>query len=287
MANASGMALLKKVEQNCYFTTTKGTGEAIVAAMDHGAETIILGIGGSATNDCGIGMATALGYRFLDKHGKDLSPIGKNLSEIQQIDTSKVDPRLKKIKIKVACDVTNPLYGENGAAYIYGPQKGASPGEIKALDKGLKHIATLFKTQFNIDVQSIKGAGAAGGMGAGTTFFLNAELIPGIDLVKDLIGFDNKIKAADWIITGEGLLDLQTLSGKTIHGVITSAKAENIKVAAFCGGIALDMEDLKKYGINYAAALMHEAKNLEDALENTREYLSIIAEKFAKKIEGS
>ncbi|GAA4280589.1 glycerate kinase [Gaetbulibacter aestuarii] len=285
MANASGMALLKKEEQNCYYTTTRGTGEAILAAIDKGSETIILGIGGSATNDCGIGMASALGYRFLDKEGHELSPTGKNLSEIYQIDTSKVDERLKNIEIKVACDVTNPLYGENGAAYVYGPQKGASPEEIEALDKGLRHIATLFKIQFNTDVQSIKGAGAAGGMGAGTTIFLNADLIPGIDLVKQLIDFDSKIKAADWIITGEGLLDLQTLSGKTIHGVITSAKAENINVAAFCGGIALDMEALKKFGIDHAAALMHEARNLEDALENTQKYLSILAEKFANKIK--
>lgn len=285
MASASGMALLKKEEQNCYYTTTKGTGEAILAAMDHGAETIILGIGGSATNDCGIGMASALGYRFLDDRGDELQPVGKNLLSIDRIDDSKVDLRLKDITIKVACDVTNPLYGPNGAAHVYGPQKGASPEEIAELDKGLQHISDLFKNQFDIDVQSIKGAGAAGGMGAGTTVFLGAELVPGIDLVKGLINFDSKIKTADWIITGEGLLDLQTLSGKTIHGVITSAKAEDIKVAAFCGGLALDLDELQKFGIHYAAALMHEAKHLEDALENTQSYLRIIAEKFAKKVK--
>ena len=285
MAGASGMAILKKEDQNCYYTTTLGTGEAIVTAMDHGAETNILGIGGSATNDCGIGMATALGYRFLDDQGDDLSPIGKNLSLIHRIETSGVDKRLNDISIKVACDVSNPLYGEHGAAYVYGPQKGASPEEILALDKGLRHISDIFKRQFGVDVQEIKGAGAAGGMGAGTSVFLNADLIPGIDLVKELISFDSKIRSADWIITGEGMLDMQTLSGKTIHGVITSAKAKNINVAAFCGGIALDMAALKTFGIDYADAVIYEAKHLEDALENTERYLSRIAEKFAKKLK--
>ena len=285
MAGASGMVLLKKEEQNCYYTTTKGTGEAILAAMDHGAETIILGIGGSATNDCGIGMATALGYRFLDEQGKTLSPVGKNLSKIHHIATEQVDERLNNLKIKVACDVSNPLHGENGAARVYGPQKGASPDQIAELDAGLKHIAKVIEDQFGVDVQNIKGAGAAGGMGAGTSVFLNAELTPGIDLVKELIHFDSKIASADWIITGEGMLDRQTLSGKTIQGVITSAKAKNIKVAAFCGGLDLEESELKKFGIDYVDAVMREATHLDDAMENTQHYLEVITEKFAGKIK--
>lgn len=285
MAKASGMCLLKKEEQNCYNTTTLGTGELILDAINKGAKTIILGIGGSATNDCGVGMATALGFKFEDEHGKELQPIGKNLSQISVIDNSCVLGDLKPIDFKVACDVTNPLYGENGAAYVYGPQKGASKDEIEQLDNGLKNISRLFKKQFNIDIQSIKEAGAAGGMGAGTLVFLNAELKSGIDLVKELVSFDAKIKGADWIITGEGKLDSQTLSGKTINGVITSAKKQNIAIAAFCGSVSLSNYDAEKFSISYIDSVMEKAKSLEDAMQNGYDYIKQIAIKFAKKID--
>tara|TARA_R110000868_G_scaffold33092_11_gene120568 strand:+ start:5640 stop:6764 length:1125 start_codon:yes stop_codon:yes gene_type:complete len=282
MAEASGMYLLKKEEQNCYNTTTLGTGELILDAINNGAKTIILGIGGSATNDCGMGMARALGYKFEDEHGKELVPIGKNLIRVKQINSHNVVSRLNSIDFKVACDVTNPLYGEHGAAYVYGPQKGASEDEIKQLDNGLKNMATIFKKQFEIDVQNIKGAGAAGGMGAGTLVFLNAELKSGIDLVKDLVDFDTKIKGADWIITGEGKLDSQTLSGKTIDGVITSAKKQNIAVAALCGSISLSNEDAEIFGISYMDSVMASTKSLEDAIQNGYSYVKQMAIKFAK-----
>ena len=285
MAGASGMALLKPEEQNCFYTTTFGTGEVILDAIGQGAKTIILGIGGSATNDCGIGMANALGYKFEDKNGNELSPIGKNLSRIHNINTHNVFKDLKHIDFKVACDVTNPLYGKQGAAYIYGPQKGASENEIKLLDDGLKYIAKVFVKQFGKDVQNIKGAGAAGGMGAGTSVFLNAELQSGIDLVKDLIGFDEKIKHADWIVTGEGKLDSQTLSGKTIQGVLTSAKAKNIKVAALCGSISVSKKQVQNLGISYSDAVIDYAKDLEDAMANTEKYLPEMVMKFAKTIK--
>ncbi|SHI40251.1 glycerate kinase [Algibacter luteus] len=283
MAEASGMHLLKKEEQNCYFTTTLGTGELIVDAIDKGAKTIILGIGGSATNDCGIGMATALGFKFEDENGKDLLPIGKNLNKIHAINTHKVLSGLKHIKFKVACDVTNPLYGKEGAAYIYGPQKGASETEIKNLDDGLKNIAMLFKKQFNIDVQKIKGTGAAGGMGAGTFTFLNADLKSGIDLIKDLIGFDDKIKEADWIVTGEGKLDSQTLSGKTISGVLESAKKYNIPVAALCGSVTLSIKQANDLGICYVGAVIKKANSLEDAMQNGYKYLKLLAAEFVNQ----
>ncbi len=182
------------------------------------------------------------------------------------INSSYVIGALKSIDFKVACDVTNPLHGKEGAAYVYGPQKGASPDEIKALDEGLKNIAKLFEKQFNMDVQNIKGAGAAGGMGAGTSVFLNAELKSGNDLVKSLVAFDEKIKGADWIITGEGKLDSQTLSGKTIDGVITSAKKQNIPVAALCGSISLSKKEADALGISYTDAVMERAKSLDDAM---------------------
>ncbi len=282
MAEASGIKLLRRAEQNCMYTTSFGTGELIADALERGVKSIILGIGGSATNDCGIGMAMALGYRFINKKGKDIIPIGKNLSTIEKIDTSNVNPALKKVTIKVACDVTNPLYGPNGAAFVYAAQKGASAREIKMLNRGLEHFATIIIDSFNIDLQKIKGTGAAGGMGAGALVFINADLYSGINLVKELIEFDTNIKDADWIITGEGKLDNQTLSGKTIQGVITSAKKYNIPVAAFCGNITLSETELKSFGISYFASILDKAKNMTDAMKNSYAYLSSIAIDFAK-----
>jgi len=200
MAEASGMKLLSSNEQNCMNTTTYGTGELILDAIKRGAKTIILGLGGSATNDCGIGMATALGYKFLDSKNKEIIPIGKNMHKIKTIEKSKINSTLKEVTFKVACDVKNPLYGKNGAAFIYAQQKGASQNEIIYLNKGLEHIANIFQKNFNIDIQNIEGAGAAGGMGAGSIVFLNAKLISGITLVKEFINFDEKIKGADWIV---------------------------------------------------------------------------------------
>ena len=285
MAEASGMYLLKKEEQNCFHTTTLGTGELIVDAIKKGAKKIILGIGGSATNDCGMGMAKALGYKFEDENGKELEPIGKNLSKVKVINSDYVIGALKSIDFKVASDVSNLLYGKDGAAYIYGPQKGASKEEIEQLDNGLKNIASIFKSQFHIDVQNIKGAGAAGGMGAGTLVFLNAELKSGIDLVKDLVDFDTKIKGADWIITGEGKLDSQTLSGKTLSGVLKSAKQHNISVAALCGAISLSKEESELLGISYTDAVIKSANSLEDAMLNGYNYVKKMAIKFAKNLD--
>lgn len=284
MAAASGLTLLKAEEQNCYYTTTIGTGEVILDAIKRGVKTIILGIGGSATNDCGVGMAAVLGYKFIDKNGFELSPIGKNLSKIHHIKTDNVIGNLNDIEFKVACDVKNPLHGLQGAAYIYGPQKGASKEEIALLDNGLKHISKLFSEQFNKDVQIIKGSGAAGGMGAGSIVFLNAELQSGIDLVKQLIEFDKKIYDSDWIITGEGKLDSQTLSGKTIKGVLASAKAKNIKVATFCGVLDLDENSSENFGIHYTDAVINYSKNLDDAIKNSEKYVKEIAINFAKSL---
>lgn len=287
MAEASGMKLLSSNDQNCMNTTTYGTGELILDAIKRGAKTIILGLGGSATNDCGIGMATALGYKFLDSKNKEIIPVGKNMCKINTIETSKVNSTLKEITFKVACDVKNPLYGQNGAAFIYAQQKGASQNEIIYLNKGLEHIARIFQKEFNIDIQNIEGAGAAGGMGAGSIIFLNARLISGIDLIKEIINFDKKIKGADWIITGEGKLDSQTLSGKTIQGVLTSAKNYNIRVAALCGAILLSEKSLKSLGFSYTASIMDKAIDVEDAMLNSSKYLYEISSQFAKFINDT
>ncbi len=283
MAEASGMKLLTVKEQNCFLTTSFGTGEIILNAINKGAKTIVLGIGGSATNDCGIGMASALGYRFLDKKGNEVIPKGRNLSRIEKIDKTNINKALKKVVFKVACDVNNPLYGTNGAASVYASQKGASPKEVELLDIGLQHIAEIIFKQFAIDIQNIKGSGSAGGMGAGAFFFLNANLYSGINLIKELVDFDNKIKNADWIITGEGKLDSQTFSGKTIQGVIVSAKNQNIPVAVFCGSISLQKASIDELGISYAACVMDLATDLKDAMKNTYKYLSILSLNFCKK----
>jgi glycerate kinase len=175
------------------------------------------------------------------------------------------------------------LYGKNGAAYVYGAQKGATKKDIKLLDKGLRDFSEILNEVFSIDVQSVKGAGAAGGMGIASKLFLNATLEPGINLIKNLTNFDQKIKNSDWIITGEGKLDHQTLSGKTIQGVLESAKKENIKVATFCGKVEMDKKELKSIGINYADDIMRIAKNFEDALTNTKTYLKQIINQFLNK----
>ncbi|WP_282123183.1 glycerate kinase [Algibacter mikhailovii] len=284
MAEASGVKLLKSEQLNCKNATTLGTGEMILDAINKGATKIILGIGGSATNDCGIGMATALGYRFLDKNKAEIKPIGANLSNITAIDLTRVDPRLNKVKFSIACDVSNPLYGKNGAAHIYAAQKGASKKDIVMLDQGLRDFSVILEATFGVQVQSTKGAGAAGGMGIASKVFLNGKLDPGIQLIKNLANFDNDIEGADWIITGEGKLDTQTLSGKTIKGVIHSAKTKNIKVAAFCGTLDFQNKSIKDFGIDYLDLIDHYALHKEDAINNGKKYLTILSKKFAETI---
>ncbi|TYA70065.1 glycerate kinase [Seonamhaeicola marinus] len=285
MAEASGVKLLQPDQFDCKNATTLGTGEMIVDAIEKGAEKIILGIGGSATNDCGIGMATALGYRFLDNRSKEVMPIGANLSQIATIDVSNVHPKLHEVEFQVACDVTNPLYGENGAAYVYGAQKGASWQDIRMLDKGLTDFSKILDDVFQVNSQSVKGAGAAGGMGIASKVFLNGHLKPGIELIKSLAQFDEKIEGADWIITGEGKLDSQTMSGKTIQGVLSSAKAKQINVGAFCGAIDVSEAEATELGIRYTDAVIEKAKSLEDAMENGYDYVQQIAIEFAKYLK--
>ena len=281
MAEASGLKLLKEGEKNCMLTTTLGTGELIADALQKGAKEIILGIGGSATNDAGIGMASALGFRFLDENNAVLEPKGENLIHIKTIDSSGVNPLLKNVVVKVACDVTNPLYGKNGAAYVYASQKGASNEDIEALDDGLRNYSKIVQRQFGIDAQQIDGAGAAGGMGAGSMVFLNAQLTSGIDLIKELADFDTNIKGADWVITGEGKLDDQTLSGKTISGVIKSAKNQNISVAALCGSVNISVNTQKELGLDYAVSIVKGISDLEEAIASSYTNLVHAAYNFA------
>ena len=285
MAEASGLKLLGDDERNCMITTTFGTGELIYNALEKGAKEIILGIGGSATNDVGMGMANALGYQFLDEHGKELVPIGQNLPRVKSIDDSNKHIRLKEVEVKVACDVTNPFYGLNGAAYIYAAQKGASENEIIVLNNGLHNLAEVIKSNYNIDLQKINGAGAAGGVGGGALTFLDGELISGINLIKELADFDTTINGADWIITGEGQLDEQTLSGKTIDGVITSAKIKNIPVAALCGSVSISVNQQNKFGLTYVSSIVRGISTLQEAMNNSHENLVNATYNFASLLK--
>lgn len=287
MSEASGYKLLNEAEMNCMHTSSLGTGELIADALQKGAKKIILGIGGSATNDGGMGMATALGYRFLDKDGTDLEPVGKNLAAVHSIDDAKVEPILSQVEIKVACDVTNPFYGALGAAKIYGPQKGASKKEVELLDKGLQHFAEVVRNTYGTDLQVIPGTGAAGGMGGGTLVFLGAELASGIDLILEMADLEQALVGADWVITGEGQLDGQTASGKTIMGVLKSANAKNIPVAALCGAVSMSIDELKKMGLQYAVSILTEIGDLEQAKKDSSKNLELAAYNFANLLKSS
>lgn len=234
MAHASGLSLLDEHERNPLNTTSYGTGELILHALHAGVENIVLGIGGSATNDGGIGMATALGYRFLDANNEALYPIGKNLIQLKSIDDTHVNPRLHDIKFTALVDVQNPLLGITGAATVFAPQKGADQAGVKLLDNGLTQLALVIQQQYQIDL-NFKGAGAGGGMGGGASFFLHAKLLSGITFLMQAFNLEEKIKQCDVVITGEGKMDTQTLSGKVIQGIEQLAKPYSKPVFAVVG----------------------------------------------------
>lgn len=284
MAQASGLNLLTTKERNCLKTSTYGTGEIIKDALTRGVRTIVLGLGGSATNDAGIGMAAALGYEFLDENGKTIQPIGENLGRIASIMDTETTPLLEDVTILIACDVQNPLYGPQGAAYVYAPQKGADQQAVKVLDKGLKHFAHIVQKQFGQSLQDLKGGGAAGGLGAGAALFLGGNLRPGLQLIMETTHFHHVLRDADLIITGEGKIDKQTLSGKLIKGVVEVAKNENIPVVALCGTLALDQEGLKQLGVNFATSIVSGPCTLEESLKESYTNLSNAAANVGKLI---
>lgn len=273
MATASGLRLLKNEERNPLNTTTFGTGQLIQEAINQGVTEIILGIGGSATNDAGIGMAAALGWQFLDEKDVEILPIGGNLSKICKVIPS-TNPTFKTEnlpKFKIACDVINPLYGENGAAYIYAPQKGADEKMVKELDEGLKCFREVIDKSFtHSNTHSFahsKGAGAAGGLGFGCLFFLNGVLKEGVKLLMDFCKYDSHLENVDLIITGEGKIDNQTLQGKLINGLSEKAKEQKIPLVAICGTLDVSPEELKKIGISYATSIINKPMDLEAALK--------------------
>ena len=281
MAEASGIRLLNNQELNPLETSTFGTGELILDAVKRGAKHLILGIGGSSTNDAGMGMARALGYRFFDDRKTELEGKGQDLIRLHQIDNSGVFPELNEIRFEVACDVDNPLYGPKGAAFVYSPQKGASGEIVYDLDLGLRNFNRIAKNQFGKDLQNIAGAGAAGGLGAGSILFLNAELKSGINLIKSVARFEQNIQDADWIITGEGKFDHQTFSGKVIKGIFDVVTTQ--KLALFCGISDLKKQDLASHRIDYLTEIHTKAKDFDDSLKNAGIYLEQTAAEFAKQ----
>ena len=238
VAMASGLTRIDDSLRNPMLTTSYGTGEMILDALERGCTEFIVGIGGSATNDAGIGLLTALGIRFLDVDGVELDPIGENLVQIAQIDDSNINPLLKEASFTIACDVDNPLYGRMGAAHIYAPQKGATNKQVELLDRGLRNFATVIKESIGKDISKVPGAGAAGGIGGGLLAFLNAELKTGIDVVLDAVQFKEFVKSdVDLILTGEGNIDQQTVMGKALGGLLNIAQENNIPIIALTAGV--------------------------------------------------
>ena len=253
MAAASGLALVPPPLRNPMHTTTLGTGMLVRSALDANAQRIIMGIGGSATNDGGCGMATALGVRFLDRHGQPFEkppPVGGRLNDIADIDVSGLDLRIGQTSLTVACDVSNPLTGANGASAIYGPQKGATPQLVEQLDQGLAHLAQVIERQLGKQIETMPGAGAAGGLGAGLVAFLGARLQPGIDLVLEAVDFASRVDGATLCLTGEGRIDGQSLSGKACLGVAQAARRTGVDTIALVGSVGPDADRTIAAGLN-------------------------------------
>ena len=284
MASASGLHLVPREKRNPLLTTTYGTGELIKAALDKGVNHLIIGIGGSATNDGGAGMIQALGGKLLTKNNEEIHLGGGHLNLLHKIDLNGLDKRLAGVKIEVACDVTNPLTGENGASYVFGPQKGATNEMVKTLDNNLRHYAKIIKEQLVIDIENIPGAGAAGGLGAGLLAFFSAELKRGIELVTEHTKLKEKMQDTDFVFTGEGSIDKQTLYGKTSLGVSLIAKEYNIPVIAFAGRIGDGVEDLYDQGINSIIGILSEAETIDKALKKGPENIERASENVARLI---
>lgn len=282
MAKANGIELLAKERRDPLQTSTFGTGELIKDALNHGVEKIIIGIGGSVTNDGGAGMAQALGVHLLDEEDQEIAFGGGALKRLAKIDRRNLDTRLKETKILIASDVTNPLTGENGASAVFGPQKGATPEMVQELDKNLKHYAKLIHKDLGIEIENHAGAGAAGGLGAGLLVFAEAELRSGVDLVIELTGLEEKIAQADYVFTGEGGMDFQTKFGKAPYGVAKVAKKYKKPVFACAGYIGEQVEVLYEEGMTAIFGILAKSGPLEEALMSGEENLERTVENIVR-----
>lgn len=286
-SQAIGLHLIPEGKRNPLYTTTYGVGELIKAALEKNCRKIIIGIGGSSTNDAGMGMAQCLGVRFFNKHkqaiqlSKEKGYCGKSLTELYSLDCSDLDSRIKTCEFLVVSDVLNPLYGKNGAAQVYAEQKGASPSEVMLLDQGLKNFAKAAKKSLNKNIAALKGGGAAGGLGAGLKVFLGAELISGIDFVIKAVNLEKHIRESDVIITGEGQIDFQTVKGKTVSGVLTKAEQLNKSVIIITGSLGKDYKRIKNKNISI---IQDASRKIKKDLGYFRKHPELIREAAAEAI---
>jgi glycerate kinase len=287
MAAASGIELIAPEERNPLITTTFGTGLLLKAALDAGFTQIIIGIGGSATNDGGTGMAQALGFGLFDEDGQPLYLGGGSLCALHSIDWSNVHPKLQEAKITVACDVRNPLIGPSGATHVYGPQKGATPQMLETLEKNMVHFSRILHQEMKINVSEIPGAGAAGGLGAGLMAFCKAEMISGFELVSELTNLEKHISHASLVFTAEGKIDAQTAFGKTISGVGQLGKRYKVPVIALAGMVTDDLTELYKQGVTSVFAIGNQPMILEESKARAAELLANTAEQIMRMVTAS
>ena len=280
LASASGLTLLKEDERNPLKTSAYGTGLLIKHAVDKGAQKIMLGIGGSAANDAGIGILAALGFIFKDEHDEILNPVGENLLHIKNIIPPAVRPSVEFI---IACDVTNILFGKEGAAFMYAAQKGADENAISLLDKGSKHFAAIIKYKTGKDIANFSGSGAAGGVAAGLAAYFNLQIVSGAKLIVEISGIQKQLTDAAIIITGEGRLDNQSSKGKVIHQIASMGKALNIPVIALCGEICIEETEIKAMGLNAACSLINKYTSKEEAIKEAAALLQLAAASLFKK----
>ncbi len=281
MAAASGLALVPPDRRNPLLTSSRGTGELIRAALDAGARRFILGIGGSATNDGGAGMVQALGARLLDLEGRELDGSGGDLARLERIDVSALDPRLAECRIEVACDVDNPLTGARGASAVFGPQKGATPEMVQALDANLARLARIVGRDLGVAVDTVPGAGAAGGMGAAMLAFFGATLKPGIEIVTAAVDLDAHVRDADLVITGEGRIDFQTVHGKTPIGVARVAKRHGKPVIGIAGSLGAEVGVVHAHGIDAVFSVLGKPCTLDEALRDAAANVELTARNVA------
>lgn len=284
-AEASGLALLEAKERNPLIASSYGTGELMLAAVRSGAKRIIVGLGGSATNDAGAGLLQALGVRLLDKNGNDLAHGGAALANLTTIDISTMDPALKNVAITAACDVTNPLTGPTGASAVFGPQKGASKDDVATLDAALAHFAQVIDSQLGVAVNDVPGAGAAGGISAALKGFLNAEFRPGIAIVIEQSGLDAAAQWADVVFTGEGSIDFQTKFGKTPAGVAETAKRHGKPVIAVAGHIGTGIDELHEVGIDAVFGIAPGAASLSELLADAAANVTRTTEQIVRTLQ--
>lgn len=286
MAACAGLPLVENNPNPC-MTTTFGVGQLIEHAIQRGCKKIIMGLGGSCTNDAGTGAAAALGAVFTDYSGNSFLPVGGTLKDISHINTSNMLPIIKDIEFVTMCDIDNPLYGENGAAYIFGPQKGATPDMVKELDMGLRHLDEIIQADLHLSLGDIKGAGAAGGMGCGSVAFFGSVLQMGIETILDTVKFDELLKDADYVLSGEGKFDTQSLRGKVVLGIATRTKKANVPLIAIVGGIGDGIEEAYERGVSgifsinrvpedFQVSRKKSTQNLYLTVDNLMRYMKVI-----------